>query len=59
MGRLDLNIKDELEEEFRSKVYQRKGMRKGNLTEALEEAVILWVRTEPTAEKKGKVKPKA
>lgn len=56
MGRLDLNVEDKLEKVFRSKVYERKGMKKGNLTEALEEAIILWVRAD-TPEKK--VKPKA
>ena len=55
MGRLDLSIKDDLEKGFRSKVYERKGMKKGNLTEALEEAVILWVNTQPS-EKKVKSK---
>ena len=56
MGRLDLNIKDDLEEEFRAKVYQRKGMKKGNLTEALEEAVSLWVGTEQLGKASGKPK---
>jgi hypothetical protein len=52
MGRLDLDIKDELEEKFRAKVYQRKGMKKGNLTESLEEAIILWMSTEPVTQGK-------
>lgn len=52
MGRLDLNIADELEEKFRAKVYQRKGMKKGNLTESLEEAIVLWMSTEPTTQGK-------
>ncbi len=52
MGRLDLNVDDTLEEKFRAKVYQRKGMKKGNLTEALEEAILMWVTTEsPKREK--------
>lgn len=47
MGRLDLNIESELEQKFRSKVYERKGMKKGNITQAIEEAVLLWIETEP------------
>jgi hypothetical protein len=52
MGRLDLDIKDELEEKFRAKVYQRKGMKKGNLTDSLEEAIILWMNTETVTQGK-------
>jgi hypothetical protein len=55
MGRLDLDVDDELEEKFRAKVYQRKGMKKGNLTDSLEEAIVLWMSTEPTTQGK---KPK-
>ncbi len=43
MGRLDLNINDELEKKFRDTVYHTKGFKKGNLTIALEEAILRWV----------------
>ncbi|MEM2447901.1 MAG: hypothetical protein QXT14_02985 [Candidatus Bathyarchaeia archaeon] len=43
MGRMFLNIPDELEERFRSEVYKRFGMRKGNLSRALEEALRMWI----------------
>ena len=52
MGRLDLDISDELEQKFRAKVYQRKGMKKGNLTDSLKEAIILWMGTESFTEGK-------
>jgi hypothetical protein len=52
LGRLDLDVDDELEKKFRAKVYQRKGMKKGNLTESLEEAIVLWMSTEPTTQGK-------
>lgn len=52
MGRLDVNIDDELEDKFRAKVYQRKGMKKGNLTESLEEAIVLWMSTESATQGK-------
>lgn len=43
MTRLDLNINDELEKKFRDMVYQTKGMKKGNLTLSLEEAIESWI----------------
>lgn len=52
LGRLDLNIDDEVEQKFRAKVYQRRGMKKGNLTDSLEEAIILWMNTETVTQGK-------
>jgi hypothetical protein len=43
MGRLNINVKDGVETKFREQVFKRKGMKKGNLTEAVEEAMLLWV----------------
>jgi len=43
MGKINLKIKDEIEQKFREEVFKRKGLRKGNLTKALEEAMILWI----------------
>ncbi len=43
MGKLNFVIRDDLDEKFRAEVFKRKGMKKGNLTEALEEALELWV----------------
>lgn len=37
-------IKDDLDEKFRETVYQRKGMHKGNITEAVEEAIDQWIK---------------
>lgn len=44
MGRLDLNISDDLEQKFRDMVYRTRGMKKGNLTISLEEALDLWIK---------------
>ena len=44
MGRIDFNLEDSLEGKFRKAVYQRKGMKKGNITEALEEAIEYWIK---------------
>lgn len=46
MGKLNLVISDELDEKFRLEVAKRLGMKKGNLTKALEEAIQLWLMQE-------------
>jgi hypothetical protein len=38
-----LLIDDELDEKFRKAVFETKGMHKGNLTEAMEEAMHCWI----------------
>ena len=45
MGRINVNIKDKIEENFRNAVFRSKGMKKGNLTQAIEEAMMMWVET--------------
>jgi hypothetical protein len=36
-------INDELDTKFRKAVFEDKGMHKGNLTEAVEEAMNCWI----------------
>ena len=43
MGKINLAIDDNLDEKFRVAVAKKKGMRKGNLTKAMEEAMKLWI----------------
>jgi len=43
MARINLVIDDKLDEQFRSEVAKRLGMRKGNLKIAIEQAFRLWV----------------
>ena len=43
MGRMNITLPDELEEKFRMEVAKKKGMRKGNLKKAVEEAIMLWM----------------
>jgi hypothetical protein len=38
-----LLVNDELDEKFRKAVFETKGMHKGNLTEAMEEAMNCWI----------------
>jgi len=47
MGRLNIHVKDGVESKFREEIFKRKGMKKGNLTKAVEEAMLLWM-TAPT-----------
>jgi hypothetical protein len=42
--KLTILIKDELDEKFRATVFKTKGMHKGNITAAVEEALESWVR---------------
>ena len=43
MGVLSLRIDDELEQRFRTVIFERRGMRRGNLRASLEEAILDWV----------------
>lgn len=54
MGKLTLVINDELEERFRKAIFEVKGMKRGNIQSAIEEAIELWIKKK-TKEKKGRV----
>jgi len=41
--RINLEIDDELDEQFRNEVAKRLGMRKGNIKIAVEQAFRLWI----------------
>jgi epoxyqueuosine reductase QueG len=43
VGSIKVILKDDLEKEFRDEVYKQMGMKKGNITEAIEEAVKDWI----------------
>lgn len=44
MGKMNIVLDDKTEEKFRKAVFQRKGMKKGNISNALEEAIDLWIK---------------
>ena len=52
MGRLNLSVRDEVESKFREEVFKRRGMKKGNLTQAIEEAMLMWINVSPKNEGK-------
>lgn len=43
MGKLNIVLTDELESKFRKTVYEKKGYKKGNISEAMEEAIQCWI----------------
>ena len=45
MGRIGVDLPDELEKKLRLKTIERFGGRKGDLSKAVEEAVETWVNT--------------
>jgi len=48
--KLTVLIQDKLDKRFREAIFKSKGMYRGNITEAIEEAIELWI-TEQTKEK--------
>jgi hypothetical protein len=42
---MNVVINDKLEERFRRTIADTKGLRKGNISEALEEAIDLWIKS--------------
>ena len=46
MGNIKIILPDDLEEEFRQEIFKSKGMKKGNITEAVQEAIKLWMDAE-------------
>ena len=46
MGRIDVILPDDLEEEFRTEVFKSKGMKRGNITAAIVDAINMWIQEE-------------
>lgn len=45
MGKINVVLSDDVEKRFRKAVFEKKGMKKGNIWEALEEAIESWMST--------------
>jgi hypothetical protein len=54
MGRIDINLPDGLENKLRMEIGRRMGAKRGNFTEAIIEAIDLWL--EKDEEKSAKKK---
>jgi len=57
MGRMDVIITDDLEMKFRQEVFKSIGMKKGNISLAIEEAIKMWI--ENRKEKRSEASKKA
>jgi len=44
MGKVTLVLKDDLEERFREAIFKSKGMKRGNIQLAIEEAIEMWIK---------------
>jgi len=44
MGRIDVILPDDLEEKFRKKVFEKYGMKRGNITVAIQLAIEEWIK---------------
>jgi hypothetical protein len=43
IGRIDIVISDEMEKDLREEVFKSMGMKKGNMSIAVEEAIKMWI----------------
>jgi hypothetical protein len=43
MARMDVIVPDDLEKRFREEVFKRLGMKRGNITLAVQEAIEQWI----------------
>jgi hypothetical protein len=52
--RMDVYLTEDQERRFKEEVFKRKGMKKGNISEAVQEAILLWMSVEsPTQRRKS------
>lgn len=42
--RIDIYLDENLEKRFKEQVFKRKGMKKGNISESIQEAILLWIK---------------
>ena len=54
MGKMNIVLDDETERKFREAVFKAKGMKKGNISKALEEAIEQWMTATNRNEKGSK-----
>ena len=44
MGKITLVLDDEVELKFKDAIYKTKGMKRGNIQKAIEEAIEMWIK---------------
>jgi hypothetical protein len=58
MGRIQVVLDDKTETELRDVIYRTKGMKKGNISDAIEEAIGLWIQEQRKQIEKSEKKQK-
>ena len=53
MAKMNIVLDDALEERFRKAVFETKGMKKGNISSAIEEALDAWIKEQEKNKKSG------
>lgn len=53
MGKMNIVLADKTEERFRKAIADNKGLKKGNISVALEEAIELWIEQQARLKTKG------
>jgi len=53
MGKMNIVLNDNTEERFRKTVANNKGLKKGNISIALEEDIELWIEQQARLKTKG------
>ncbi|MGH9927504.1 MAG: hypothetical protein ACREAS_03525 [Nitrososphaera sp.] len=53
MGRIDINLPDELENKLRMEAGRRLGARRGSLTDAIVDAIEIWLEEDDDKDNKG------
>ena len=46
LARVNIVLDDQLEEHFRARIFEKYGMKKGNIAKAVEEAIQMWIENE-------------
>ena len=54
MGRIDIVLPDDVEQKLRMEVGRRMGVKRGNLTDAITQAIEDWIKQEAYNNVKGK-----
>ena len=49
---MNIVLSDEMEQKFRKAVFESKGMKKGNISSAIQEAIEMWIDKQARTQKK-------
>jgi len=44
LTKINISVDDKIEQDFRNEVFKRKGMKRGNISKAFEEAMKIWIK---------------